>query len=378
MSYDPNRPQGGASDPYGPPSDPYGQPSSGAPYNQPQSGQPYNQPQSGQPYNQPQSGQPYNPYDQPASGQPYNQPQSGQPYNPYDQPASGQPYNQPYNPTAPLPPGDPYANPAGQYSTPNAYGQPAVDAYGQPIADPYGYPAGQPGYPGGAYPPPPQPPQKSKTGLIVGLIAGAVVLIIVFCGVGTWLVNRNSDKTDTSASSGPSAVSTTGAGTATSAPASPSATPDNRTVVQPTGGPYNFRVPDGFQSVKVPTSDTSTGSSAQYSSAVATSATETNDFLIVDAYALNYDADSVDQTQLATQFDNLVKQINQDPSSRQNVTYNGNNGFWYKFDFGTSKAYSYFLFHGSNELQVRCQWTDQESTIQRGCEDLLSSLQITG
>src|SRR3954467_5793939 len=146
MSYPPSYPPYG-SDPQQPGGygDPYGQPQYGQqPGQQPQYGSPYGQPpQSGPPYGQ-QPG--YDPYGQPPQSGP---PQSGPPQ--YGQPQSGAPYGQP------------------------GYGQPQ---YGQPQ---YGQ------YPGaGAYPPAP-PPKKSRTGLIIGLVGGGLVLLLCL-GVGAFLV----------------------------------------------------------------------------------------------------------------------------------------------------------------------------------------------
>ncbi|TQS46401.1 hypothetical protein [Cryptosporangium phraense] len=351
MSYDPNQPYGQPNDPYGQPANPYGQPSSGSPYNQPQSGSPYNQPQSG------------SPYDQPGSGGPYGQPSSGVPY--------GQP---PQNPTAPLPPGDPYANPSG-----GAYGNPSAGAYGaDPYAapaDPYGNPQPAYGAPGGGFPPP-APPKKSKTGWIVGGIVGVVVIIILVCSIGTWLVSKSDDSdTATPKPSGTvSAPSTAGASPSTPESTGPSID-TSRPEVRPAGAPFSTRLPEGFQEVKAPSSET-TGKSSEYTAAMATSASEQNDFLILDSYTLPADTSTISESQLETEFDNLVTQIKQDPSTRQNVTYNGFKGFFYQFDFGSAKAYSYFMFNKTREIQVRCQWADQESQIKTGCDYVLNTLTI--
>ncbi|MFI5957885.1 hypothetical protein [Cryptosporangium sp. NPDC051539] len=370
MSYDPNQPYGQPNDPYGQPANPYGQPSSGSPYNQPQSGSPYNQPGSGDPYGQPGSGAPYG---QPGSGDPYGQPGSG---GPYGQPASGVPYGQPpANPTAPLPPGDPYANPsAGAYGNPSA-GAYGADPYAAP-ADPYGNPAGAYGAPGGGYPPP-APPKKSKTGWIVGGIVGVVVVIILVCSVGTWLVSKSDDKNDT-ATTKPSGNSTAPSSTA-STPATPESTgpsiDTSRPEVRPAGAPFSVRLPEGFQEVKAPSSET-TGASSEYTAAMATSASEQNDFLILDSYTLPADTSTISDTQLETEFDGLVKRIGQDATTRQNVTYNGYKGYFYQFNFGTAKAYSYFMFNKTKEIQIRCQWADQESQIKTGCDYILNTLTI--
>ena len=76
------------------------------------------------------------------------------------------------------PPGQPYGPPAQPYAQPG-YGPPAP-AYGQ---QPYGY--GAPGQPPFGYGAP--APQKSRTGLIIGLVgllvvAGIVVLLFVLHG----------------------------------------------------------------------------------------------------------------------------------------------------------------------------------------------------
>jgi hypothetical protein len=115
----------------------------------------------GDPYGQPQYGQ------QPQYGSPYGQqPQSGPPYGQQPQPQSGPAYGQ-------QPGYDPYGQPP--QSGPPQYGQPG---YGQPQ---YGQ------YPGaGAYPPAP-PPKKSRTGLIIGLVGGGLVLLLCL-GVGAFFV----------------------------------------------------------------------------------------------------------------------------------------------------------------------------------------------
>ncbi|WP_051571419.1 hypothetical protein [Cryptosporangium arvum] len=345
MSYDPNQPYGGQpSDPYGQPANPYGQP-----------------PSSGSPYNQPSSG---SPYDQPGSGAPYGQPGSGAPY--------GQP---PANPTAPLP-NDPYANPsAGAYGNPSA-GAYGADPYAQP-ADPYAQPAGAYGAPGGF--PPPTPPKKKNTGVIVGGIIAVAVIIIAVCSIGGWLV-ANSDTNETSASSKPTAPSATTL-PSQGASASPSATgpsiDTSRPEVAPAGAPFTTRVPKGFQEVVTPSSD-NTGGAPDHTAAMAKSAGEADDLLVVDSYTLKIDSTSVSDAALQNEYDGLVKQIGQDATTRQNVNYNGYRGFRYEFKFDFANAYSYFLLYKNQQIQVRCQWADQEADIKTGCEYLLKNLQITG
>lgn len=91
------------------------------------------------------------------------------------------PYGDPWSQYPQQPPqGPPPAGPP--YGPPPAYGSPPDAGY-PPYGQPYGAPAPPPGgVPFPAYGPPPPPP-KSRTGLIVGLVAGAVALILL-CGTG--------------------------------------------------------------------------------------------------------------------------------------------------------------------------------------------------
>jgi hypothetical protein len=152
--------------------------------------------QPGQPYGdyQPQGGwpppaDPYGPYQQP-SYQPPGYEQPG-----YEQPA----YQQPYPPT-------PYQQPA-PYQQPSPYQPPSYQAspYDTP---PYSTPA----Y--GA------PPKKGIGGLLIGAIAGVVVLVLALCGLGVWVVLR-------AASNASSAGGTTPAGPPTeiTAPGTTTTTP---------------------------------------------------------------------------------------------------------------------------------------------------------
>lgn len=106
-------------------------------------------------------------------GAPYGQPPSGPPPVPPPPAAFGQPQ------AAPPQPG-PYAQPPAAPSQPGPYGQPSFgpsQPYGQPPAAPppvgFGYPAGG-------------PPKKKRTGLIVGIIVG--VLVLAGLGVGAFIL----------------------------------------------------------------------------------------------------------------------------------------------------------------------------------------------
>ena len=112
-------------------------------------------------------------------GQPGPQQNQGQPQQPAGQPGPQQPAGQPAQQT---PYGQPaaqqnFGQPAGQPAQQTPYGQPAQpqQQFGQPVQpqQQFGQPAGQPAQQFGQ----PAPKKKGNTGLIIGLIIAAVVVI---------------------------------------------------------------------------------------------------------------------------------------------------------------------------------------------------------
>ncbi len=83
-------------------------------------------------------------------------------------------------------PSDPYQSAQPPYGQPQ---QPVSPAYPPPHHGPAQPAYGQPAYfPGGQ-----QPPAKSNKGLIIGIVAGVLVLLLVLCGVGVWLFANAAD-----------------------------------------------------------------------------------------------------------------------------------------------------------------------------------------
>ncbi len=109
--------------------------------------------------------------------------------------------------------------PAGQYGTPGPYGAPGnpAEQFAAPAHTPYGYP---------------EPPRKSKTPLIAGIVA-VVVVVLVAAAVGAFLLFGDDDKKsseDRSKDAG-----------ADKDPALSSQ------LIQPQGAPYSFKSPKGFE-----------------------------------------------------------------------------------------------------------------------------------
>ena len=157
----------------------------------------------------------------------------------------------PFNPNQQPIPGN------GQYPTGQQYTQqmPAAGGYQQ-----QGYQQPQQGfYPQGQFPGAPyggQPEQKSKTGLIIGIIA-AVVVVILVAGVAIWALT-NDDSSNDEASASPSASSS-------AAPTSaPSVTPSPSAPVAPAPAPSQSAPPVSTKPSPAPTQGT--GSSGDVSS----------------------------------------------------------------------------------------------------------------
>lgn len=244
-----------------------------------------------------------------------------------------------------------------------------------------GYPStGHWGAPGPGYLPP-EPPRRSTLPIILGIVAVTVVILLLSAGGYVLLRNRDASA-DGRLADGASPPPTATAGPASPPTASP--TPgqtDDATAgatVSPAGAPYSYRVPEGFLQTPPPTSSSKTvGQAAKYTTTVATRRTEIDDLIAVDAFTLTRDSDAISDEDLATEFDKGVKQLGQDPSSRQSGRVNGYRALWYSFDFGAAKSLSYFVFRGTTEVQVRCQWAEQETDIKAGCQNLLDTLTLT-
>ncbi len=142
----------------------------------------------------------------------------GDNYGNYPPPPGQGGYNQPGGNQGYPPPAGGYPPPAGGYPPPaGGYGQqptqPQYGGYGQQQQPGYGQP--QPQY--GGYGSPPEPPKKSNTGLIIGIVVGAVVLIGAI--VAIVLIATGGKKDDTSASVTATSGTATTSAVATTKPA---------------------------------------------------------------------------------------------------------------------------------------------------------------
>jgi hypothetical protein len=152
------------------------------------------------------------------------------------------------------------------------------------------------------------------------------------------------------------------------------------TKISPSGSPYCFTVPSGFQDVSSSvTVDASIGKE-KYRSAVAVGG---RDLIIVSVYELRVDTDGIADDTLEGELKTVLGQLAQqgftfESTSAEKTTVDGARSFGYHATQKSSGLESdvYFLFRGKNELQVNCQWKTKEADITKGCQSVLGSLQF--
>jgi hypothetical protein len=151
-------------------------------------------------------------------------------------------------------------------------------------------------------------------------------------------------------------------------------------VISPSGAPYCFSAPDGFQDVSSSvTVDASIGRE-KYRSAVAVA---DRDLIIVTVYELPVDTDPIADETLEGELKTVLAQLAQqgftfDTTTAKRGTVDGARSFEYHAKQAKTMLESdvYFLFRGKNEIQVNCQWKDKEADIVKGCQAVLDSLQF--
>jgi len=153
------------------------------------------------------------------------------------------------------------------------------------------------------------------------------------------------------------------------------------TVISPTGAPYCFTSPPGFQDVSSSVSiSASTGRGDKYRSAVAVAP---RDLIIVTVYEVMVDTDTIAgetlQAELKTVLGQLSKQgFTFDSTTAKTSTVDGARTFRYHARQEAQELESdlYFLFRGKTEIQVNCQWKDKAAEIGKGCASVLDTLQV--
>ncbi len=260
-------------------------------------------------------------------------PQSGQP-DPYNAPVTGQP------------------NPWGTPQDPGAYGAPASQYGGY---DPYQPPP--PEFGAGNYG---QPPNKNHTGLIIGIVA--TVLLVVVLGVGGFLLfaGGNDNKSgDDKANSDHQ----------TNNDSNKNDSKSRGKRISPAGAPYELELPSGFKQVSVPSSASDIGHDT-IAIAPERASEGSNDIIVLTVV----DQDSSD-------FNSIKENVSESSHITDDTTVrvDGKKSLQLTYDVeGTSGGtYTYRPLSNGSTLYVGTQWEDYKSDIESGYQDLIDSLTIT-
>lgn len=152
-------------------------------------------------------------------------------------------------------------------------------------------------------------------------------------------------------------------------------------VIAPDGQPFCFNNPEGFEQTVV-SQETEAGNPASYSTGVGISAEDLINFNVYDLAPADSDVLSDQELidALSTVIDSLAAQgIDFTATEPQIVEVDGARALFYTGGDGAGlRIDTYFIFRGSIELQVSCQWRELEQEILAGCDQVLNSLQLTG
>jgi hypothetical protein len=151
-------------------------------------------------------------------------------------------------------------------------------------------------------------------------------------------------------------------------------------VISPAGAPYCYLLPANFVDVTSSvTVDTSVGSE-KFRSAVALA---DRDLIIVTVYELRLDTDEISDTALETELKSVLGQLTTqgfqfDSTTAKRVTVDGARAFGYHAREAKDKLQAdvYFSFRGKTEVEINCQWQQRAADVTKGCQSVMSSLQI--
>ncbi len=152
--------------------------------------------------------------------------------------------------------------------------------------------------------------------------------------------------------------------------------------VAPTGAPYTYTVPEGFSAAGNVSIDRNAGE-ALYRTGVAVKTEDdpSRDVIIVSVYALTQDVTGVADAALQQELDGVLAGLatGMELSGPTRETVAGASAFVYTLVDAakgeTTRAY--YLFKGTNEISVVCQWKRRQADVERGCGELLGSLTVT-
>lgn len=154
--------------------------------------------------------------------------------------------------------------------------------------------------------------------------------------------------------------------------------------VHPAGAPYRYEVPSGFVQAPYRGASTNIGTS-RFNSAVAPvaarpEARQTQDGIIVNAYTLTRDSDTIADATLAAVVRDLLKGKATVTSKVRLQRVAGSRAFTFTIapppGANWRGARLVFVFNGRREVFVNCQWKDLRRQITAGCASVTRSMRL--
>lgn len=137
-----------------------------------------------------------------------------------------------------------------------------------------------------------------------------------------------------------------------------------------------FRVPDGFRTA----SDVTIAQQAGNSSAQAGVLLDSENGIFLLRYDLRKSIDSSNVSSVKGELDRALGSLTGKDESGKAVEFGGLPGYEYTIDVSNpANGHSrlVFLFDGTQEDEINCQWTDKQDEVAKGCDTVLSTLKTT-
>jgi hypothetical protein len=158
-------------------------------------------------------------------------------------------------------------------------------------------------------------------------------------------------------------------------------------ILQPNGAPYCFVLPNGFKDVSGQTS-TTVGQSGEHPASVAFGSDSVTagirDLIIVLDFTLRVDSNDLSDPVLVQQLTTLITNFESQgftfaSKTPERMSVDGARG--YVYHARAKEGYSsdlIFVFRGTQEVELNCQYKQRQAQIQSACQQILGSLQIKG
>lgn len=139
------------------------------------------------------------------------------------------------------------------------------------------------------------------------------------------------------------------------------------------GFDITFRIPDGFKTA----GDVTIAQQAGQANAQAGVLLDNENGIFLLAYDLQKSIDASNVSEAKPELDQALSGLTGKQESGRAVEYGGLPGYEYDVDVSSpmnGHSRLVFLFHGKQEDEINCQWTDKQAEVEKGCDTVLRTL----